>query len=134
MFLNQLKETNKEDFLKVCVYASLANGVFADEEKDMLFAYCREMNIKEHVPETPEALEVLMQKIREKTNIQEKRIFVLEILALVKADGVYDDQENQFMKKMLDGLQLSDDVLKIFETLLEKYIRTGKELFDAISQ
>lgn len=134
MFLNQLKETNKEDFLKVCVYASLANGVFADEEKDMLFAYCREMNIKEHVPETPEALEVLMQKIREKTNIQEKRIFVLEILALVKADGVYDDQEKQFMKKMLDGLQLSDDVLKIFETLLEKYIRTGKELFDAISQ
>ena len=134
MFLNQLKETNKEDFLKVCVYASLANGVFADEEKDMLFAYCREMNIKEHVPETPEALEVLMQKIREKTNIQEKRIFVLEILALVKADGVYDDQEKQFMKKMLDGLQLSDDVVKIFETLLEKYIRTGKELFDAISQ
>lgn len=134
MFLNQLKETNKEDFLKVCVYASLANGVFADEEKDMLFAYCREMNIKEHVPETPEALEVLMQKIREKTNIQEKRIFVLEILALVKADGVYDDQEKQFMKKMLDGLQLSDDVLKIFETLLEKYIRIGKELFDAISQ
>ena len=69
MFLNQLKETNKEDFLKVCVYASLANGVFADEEKDMLFAYCREMNIKEHVPETPEALEVLMQKIREKHHL-----------------------------------------------------------------
>jgi len=55
MFLNYLKDTNKENFLKVCVHAALSNGVFAEKEKEALTAYCREMNVEVHIPKTQEA-------------------------------------------------------------------------------
>ena len=34
MFLSQLKEENKELFLKLCVHAAMANDEFADEERN----------------------------------------------------------------------------------------------------
>lgn len=45
MFLNLLNEHTKKGFLKLCVHAYLSNGAFAEKEKDILFAYYREMNI-----------------------------------------------------------------------------------------
>ena len=132
MFLNQIEETNKEDFLKVCVHASLSNGVFAEEEKETLFAYCRELNVKEHIPETPESFEKLIKKISAETNMKEKRIFILEILALVKSDGVYDEIEQGFMKTLSEGLGLQYDTVEMFDELLSKYVEIGKELFAAI--
>lgn len=132
MYLNQLEEANKEDFLKVCVHASLSNGVFATEEKRTLFAYCREMNVKEYVPETPETFEELIGKICKETSKKEKNIYVLEILALIKSDGIYDNKEHVFMEKLLTGLGLSSSVLEKFEKLLDKYLEIEKELFTAI--
>ena len=134
MFLNKLEQSNKEDFLKLCVHASLSNGVFADEEKETLFAYCREMNVKETIPEATETFDELINRISDNTNIIEKRIFILEILALVKSDGVYDEKEQIFMGNVLQGLDLSDDVLEKFDVLLEKYSEVGRELFAAISE
>lgn len=45
MVLNLLNENTKKGFLKLCVHAYLSNGTFAKKEKDILFAYYREMNI-----------------------------------------------------------------------------------------
>lgn len=134
MFLNQLEETNKENFLKICVHAALANGVFAKEEKETLFAYCREMNIKEHVPEIPEAFEELVKVIDKNMDEKEKKICILETLALVKCDGFYDDEEQTFIRKLSGGLGLSDDVLRKFNELLDKYLKVGKEIFTAITE
>lgn len=134
MFLSQLKESNKEDFLKVCVFASLCNEVFADKEKEMLYAYCREMNIKEHIPEISEKFEELLEKICNKTNEKEKNIYILEILALVKADGHYDNQEQEFMKHLVEGFGLTLDVLNTYEELLNKYSLIEKEMWVMITK
>lgn len=132
MYLNQLDEANKKDFLKVCVYASLSNGVFAEEEKKTLFAYCREMNVEEHVPETPETFEELIEKISKQTSKKEKNIYILEILALLKSDGVYDKKEQIFMDKLLTGLGLSNSILEKIAKLLDKYLELEKELYTAL--
>lgn len=132
MFLNQLEESNKRDFLKVCVYASLANGILANEEKEMLFAYCREMNIKECIPEITETFDELLDRVNKNTNDKEKKIFLLEVLALVKSDGIYDDDERDFMKKILSGFDFSKEVLEKFNILLDKYIEIGKEIYTEI--
>ena len=50
MLLNALQEKNRELFLEVCVHAAMANKVLEKEEQEMIFAYCREMNIPEHIP------------------------------------------------------------------------------------
>lgn len=132
MFLNELKATTKEGFLKICVYAALSNEVFAEEEKDTLFAYCREMDINEHIPETQESFDELLDKLNVDATKQEKNIIILETLALIKSDGVYDDDENDFMNKLVCGLNLDKNILEKFEKLLDKYIQVGQELYAAI--
>ena len=132
MFLNRLNETTKESFLKLCVHASLSNGVFAKEERETLFAYCREMNVKENVPDTPETFEELIKKINEETSTEEKNIYILEILALIKCDGIYDEKEQEFMKKLAYGLGFSDAILAKYNNLLDKYLKIEKELYTAI--
>jgi tellurite resistance protein len=132
MFLNYLKDTNKENFLKVCVHAALSNGVFAEKEKEALAAYCREMNVEVHIPKTQEAFSDLLQSVLENTTPTERNIFVLESLALVKYDGVYDEKEQSFMSSLIKGLNVSETVLAKFVELLDKYIKIGKELYEAI--
>lgn len=51
MFLNQLNQENKELFLKLCVIGVSYNGAFEQEEREMICAYYREMNIPENIPE-----------------------------------------------------------------------------------
>ena len=100
MFLTYLKDVNKEKFLEICVHAALSNGVFAEEEKETLAAYCREMNVDVHVPETRETFEALLSTLSDTASQAEKNIIVLETLALVKSDGVYDDKEQAFMSQL----------------------------------
>ena len=122
MFLNQLNEVTKESFLKLCVHAALSNGIFANKEKETLYAYCIEMNVKENIPDTPETLDELLEKINGETSDKEKNIYILEILALIKSDGIYDDKEREFMKKLAYRLGFSEETLVKYNNLLSLHI------------
>ena len=77
MFLNELQEKNKELFLKICLHASLSNKVFADEEKEMIYAYCREMNVPESIPDGSE-LDNVIEILGLQADGVEKKIIILE--------------------------------------------------------
>lgn len=132
MFLNYLEETNKENFLKVCVHAALSNKIFAEEQKEILAAYCREMNVDVHIPETKENLFDLLKCILDNTTSAERNIFILEILALIKSDGEYDEKEKSFMTTLINELNVSEAKLDKFTKLLDKYTKIGKELYETI--
>lgn len=134
MFLNLLQENNKELFLKICVHASLANEIFAEEEKEMIYAYCREMNIAEHIPDEVEEFEQIVGSLVMQADDVEKKIIILEILGLVKADGIYDEKEKRFMRKLLEGMKVQTDVLGRFNSLLEIYLAVCKELRSAVCE
>lgn len=134
MFLNELKPENKELFLKLCVFTSLANGVFADEEKKIIAAYCREMDIPEIIPETKESLEEILERIRDNADSVEKNIIILEILGLVKADGICDQEEQEFINNLIGKIGAKKDVLPKLESILTKYTDVYKELVLAINE
>lgn len=134
MFLNQLKEVNKELFLKVCIHAAWSNGVFVNEEREMIFAYCREMSIPENVPECDETINDVLLELAEKATTKEKNIIVLEILGLVKADGIYEDKEKEFMEALATGMNVNEGVLSKLNSLLDIYTEVCKELFIAINE
>ena len=133
MFLNYLKDENKENFLKECVHAALINGVFADEEKNIFAAYCKEMNLDFHLPDTQEEFSVLINSVSQNTTLSEKKIFILEILALIKSDGTFDEKEVTFMQTLIDGLNINMSDYDNISMLLDKYILVGKELFTMIN-
>ncbi len=58
----------------------------------------------------------------------------MEILGLVKVDGIYDEKEKSFMKKLVEGMKIQMDVLGRFDSLLEIYLAVCKELRAAISE
>lgn len=134
MFLNQLQEVNKELFLKVCIHAAWSNGVFVNEEKEMIFAYCREMSIPENVPECDETINDVLLELAEKVTTKEKNIIVLEILGLVKADGVYEDKEKEFMDALVTGMKVKEGVLSKLNSLLDIYATVCKELFFTLTE
>ena len=132
MFLMLLKEENKERFLKVCVYAAMSNEIFAEEEKLMISAYCREMNIAEHIPETTAEFDAFIPELAENTDSKEKNIILLETLALIRSDGIYDDREQAFMKSLTVGLGLPLSKLGDYLVILDKYNEMAKEMLQAI--
>ena len=132
MFLMLLKEENKERFLKVCVYAAMSNEIFAEEEKLMISAYCREMNIAEHIPETTAEFDAFIPELAENTDSKEKNIILLETLALIRSDGIYDDREQAFMKSLTLGLGLPLSKLDDYLVILDKYTEMAKEMLQAI--
>ena len=132
MFLMLLKEENKERFLKVCVYAAMSNEIFAEEEKLMISAYCREMNIAEHIPETTAEFDAFIPELAENTDGKEKNIILLETLALIRSDGIYDDREQAFMKSLTVGLGLPLSKLDDYLVILDKYNEMAKEMLQAI--
>ena len=132
MFLMLLKEENKERFLKVCVYAAMSNEIFAEEEKLMISAYCREMNIAEHIPETTAEFDAFIPELAENTDGKEKNIILLETLALIRSDGIYDDREQAFMKSLTLGLGLPLSKLDDYLVILDKYNEMAKEMLQAI--
>lgn len=132
MFLNQLNQENKESFLKICVLASLSNDVFAQEEREMISAYCREMNIPDNIPDCNESLEEVLNNLVDKASDIDKKIILLEIIGLLKSDGLYDEKEMIFIGSLVKGLNIKEEVLSKIISLLEIYTTVYKELYATI--
>lgn len=80
MFLSYLNEVNKEGFLKLCVHAALSDNNFAEEESEVIAAYCREMDLNVHQPEVCESFQDLVKELNNSTTKKEKNIisFILK--------------------------------------------------------
>lgn len=118
----------------MCVHAAWSNGVFVNEEKEMIFAYCREMCIPEDVPEYDGTINDVLSELAEKATTKEKNIIMLEILGLVKADGVYEEKEIEFMNSIVAGMKVKEGVLSKLNSLLDIYATVCKELFFTLSE
>ena len=75
-----------------------------------------------------------MSEMNDVMSLKEKKIVLLEILALIKCDGVYDKKEKEFMEKIISKFGFEDIALDEYNDLLEKYMQIGKELFELISK
>lgn len=128
MFLNALKDDTKELFLQLCVNGSLSNKTFEEEEKETIFDYCREMGLKEHLPDSPEDIDSFIAELSSKTNYVEKKIIVLGILELLKSDGECDGHEKEFIDKVVSGLHVREQVVQELSEQLEIYSSAYKSI------
>ena len=90
MFLNQLNKKEKETFMSLSVHMANANKIIADEEKEMIQEYCREMglvsfDIKDAIP-MEDVLGVFQQ-----SDLHIRKVVLFEILGLAYADGEYEN-------------------------------------------
>ncbi len=132
MLLNQLSQKEKEAFISLSVHSANANGNFAEEENTMIQEYCKEMDIA--VPDAANTMSIDdIYGVFAESDMHIKRIVLLETLGLIFSDGVYDEQEKQFIYEYVDRIGLSrteaDDMIK----LIIKYMDVMKEIALAVN-
>lgn len=134
MFLKQLNEEEKDLFLQLSVLAAEANNEVEVEELQSLGMFCAEMLLPNHVPYVNETLEDILDKVNSISSAKIKNIMVLNILHLLKSDGVYDKQEHEFMEIVLNRLNIDRMKFKEIENILNIYLSTKTELRNLVNE
>ncbi len=132
MFLALLSDENKEKFIELCSLAADADGMVVEDEKNMIYAYCREMNIKEKFPENNHTLEEILASIKKDSTEQEQKIIVFESLGLLSADDEYTAEEEAFMQKILEAFEMSKESFNQMMSLFTIYKSVYKELWKTV--
>ena len=132
MFLGQLSEKEKNAFISLSVYASKVNGVFAEDEKEMIQEYCREMGIPFFDAENVIAMDEVVDVFKN-AELSIKKIVLLETLGLVYSDGNYDDCEKEFVSDFAKKIELTDADVQKQTVVIKEYLDALKKVAEALA-
>ena len=132
MFLNQLNQNEKEAFMSLSVHVANANGILANEEKEMIQEYCREMGIDSFDEKDIASMDNVLA-VFEQSDLRIKKIVLFEILGLAYADGEYEDSEDNFVMRFAAELGLNNNTVKEQKDLLVEYLEILKKIVHSIS-
>lgn len=132
MFLNELSNEEKENFIFLAVEAANANGELADEEYLMLQEYCREMGIVYlNVDETHKLDNII--SVFSISSKRIKKIVVFELLGLLAADGAFDEKERTFLTKFSNGIGITSNEVNVLQKLLKEYLSMSTKISNELS-
>lgn len=132
MFLGQLSEKEKNAFISLSIHASNSNGVFANEEKVMIQEYCKEMGIPFFNAENAIPMDEVVAVFAE-SELQIKKIVLLETLGLLYSDGEFDDTEKGFINEYAKKIGLTDEDVDKQTEAIKEYLAVLKKVAEAIS-
>ena len=121
MFLDRLNNKEKELFLDLAVYASQANGIVEEAEKEAIMGYCREMGVPFYDISKLHPLQEITEFFAGVSK-EKKRIVAFEIMGLCATDGETDEVENAFINKFTEEIGLSEDVVNTLQRDIEEYL------------
>ena len=132
MFLRELNEEAKDLFLDLSIYAAMANDICVDEEKVTIDDYCFELGINEVRYEASKPLEDVLKQIKGCCNTSEINIVMVEILALLMSDEVVDEKERDFVKKLQNVFEISEEKVEKMMTVVKAAKETIASLYALI--
>lgn len=132
MFLNQLNPKEKETFMSLSVHVANANGILANEEKEMIQEYCREMGLDSFDEKNAVPMEDVLTVFKQ-SDLHIRKIVLFEILGLAYADGEYEDTEDDFIIQFATAIGLNKETLEEQETLLVEYLEILKKIVQIVS-
>jgi hypothetical protein len=119
MLLKYLSRPEQELFLELCNFAANIDNDYSEQEKNYIQEYRQEMALDENAY-TIKGLEYdeIVKKILEISTPESIRRIIIELIALLKSDGILHSQENNLIAKLQEDFKLSSDILKeIYESL-----------------
>lgn len=122
MYLAALSNAEKELFLELAYDLATVDGVYSDEEKEVVAGYCQEMKIPYIQERDARPVEVLVQEFNKISGLKVKKIIVFESIGLGMADGNFDDDERALVGKLEKGFKLKPDFAAKCEAVLNEYI------------
>jgi hypothetical protein len=119
MLLKYLSKPEQELFLELCNFAANIDNDYSEQEKNYIQEYRQEMALDENAY-TIKGLEYdeIVKKILEISTPESIRRIIIELIVLLKSDGILHSQENNLIAKLQEDFKLSSDILKeIYESL-----------------
>lgn len=132
MYLGRLSPEQKNLFLDLCVHGANSNNDFADDEKEMVNAYCVEMQIPVRYTEEND-LDKCLEKLIKISSKEELRAILIEITALILADDICDEREEVFMQKFIQQAGITDSEYKRVSEMLSKLSALYKEMNEFVA-
>lgn len=112
MFLSRLSEVEKKAFLELAHHIARCGGSFGNMEQEIIGRYCAEMQIDDI--EYRDGEFNLDDTIAKVLSPLSQRIVLLELMALVYADGVFDKEEEKIITRMLEVFGLGQNVSAVY--------------------
>ena len=127
MYLALLKQNEKENFLKLAVALSSADGNFGEEEHFMISQYCDEMGIENHIP-TDIKKDLAINEIANDSTEQNKKIIIFELLGLAMSDKNFAEAEETLIISLADKLKLNADYVGNCKEMITKYLELQNQI------
>lgn len=131
MFLNNLSNEQKAQFLELAIKAAESNGIVALEQKNMLKCFAIEMNITP-VYRTDRNLEDIINGLVQISSEKELRIILFEVLGIIISDTVFDDSEKEFVRHMVERCNMDSGLIDKMIDLLNVYSNVYQEIVNVV--
>jgi hypothetical protein len=122
MYLQFLKENDKENFLSLAHGVSLLDGALGNEEQQMLDSYCSEMGVSNKLLQSIVPLDTAVINLTNDSSPLTKRIVIFELVGLAMSDGIYDKVEKEFIVSLISKFNLTNDYLSKCESYISDYM------------
>ena len=127
MFLEILKDEQKDLFLQLAVIAAKENGYVDEAEDALLTKFANEMNIAPKTEATL-SLDEVIDKLASSCDKREKKIVLFEAAGIMNSDGEYSDAEFDFLKKIAAKFEISEEELETMMGLVSDYVALFNEI------
>lgn len=122
MYLGLLSKNEKELFLGLAHYVSISDDIIGAEEKEMLKAYCIEMNLPLDYEKPSKPINRIIEEISSVCSDKSKKIIVFELIGLAYSDKNYDETEKQLIINIVESFSLDKNYLQKCEEIVKEYI------------
>ena len=127
MFLEILQDDQKDLFLQLAVIAARENGYVDEAESEMLLKFASEMKIPPRA-EAIMSLDEIVDELAKSCDKREKKIVLFDTAGIMNSDGEYNDEEYEFIKKIADKFEISEEELGAMMGLVSDYVALFNEI------
>ncbi|MDR4945397.1 TerB family tellurite resistance protein [Neobacillus cucumis] len=116
MFLEELEQEEKTAFLELAVMIASSDGNVSIFETTVLNKYQKELELEDYKPTGMAVGEILKTFKSERS----KNIVLTELFQLIYADGVFQDEEGEFVRLIKEHFGFEEDEFNSFKDWIEK--------------
>ena len=135
MFLNLLNEKCREDVMDLAIYVAMANDVIVASEGACLEQYYKELCIEKRKTNTTKcSFEECIDNLYKTTSCKERKMIMLEMIALAYVDNICDEKEINLLNKICDKFEISKPDMKELIKCIEKIRKIYIEISEVIGK
>ncbi|MCI7130979.1 MAG: TerB family tellurite resistance protein [Lachnospiraceae bacterium] len=112
MLLNVLNQNCREDVMDLAIYVAMANDVLEATEEESLNQYYQELGIEPRGTQTRCELDACIENIVKSTSLRERKMIMLEMVALAYVDNVCDEKEQELLDKICNRFEISESMME----------------------